>query len=192
LIAAVDATCDIIWYRNILAELGFTQDEPTILHNDNLSTITLASAYSGNHKRVRQFTHKLNWMIQKVQDGIVKLTHMAGNIMHADALTKPLGPTQYSPHANTLLHGRKAFSASSINTNFTKVQEANNLWQISHPRITLNDPKPPHTIRIPHHNIRQMIYYDQTEQPTHRITLATQHQYAYYNKKNKCVTQVQL
>jgi hypothetical protein len=75
LIAAVDATCDIIWYRNILDELGFTQDVPTVLHNDNLSTITLASAYSGNHKRVRQFTTKLNWMIQKVQDGIVN-THV--------------------------------------------------------------------------------------------------------------------
>jgi len=171
LIAAVDATCDIIWYRNILDELGFTQDSPTVLHNDNLSTITLASAYSGNHKRVRQFTHKLNWMIQKVQDGIVKLTHMAGINMHADALTKSLGPTQYSPHATTLLHGRKAFSAST--TTHSRRTIANHAWAAFYSPIPPNTPTPHTTIRFPAKNIRHNYYIDQTKESTYRVNITS-------------------
>ena len=58
--------------RNLFDQLGFNQDGPTTLYTDNASLVTLATEYSGNHKRVRHFVTRLNWMISKVKDGIVQ------------------------------------------------------------------------------------------------------------------------
>jgi hypothetical protein len=115
-------------------------------------------------------------MIQKVQDGIVRLTHMAGNIMHADALTKPLGPTQYSPHATTLLHGRKAFSASTQ----SKVHVANQAWAAFYSPVPTDTPKPLTTIRFPLTNIRNKHFIDQTKASTFHITNITAYAHTHY------------
>ena len=40
--AAVEATKDIVYFRGLLAELGFPQSEPTPLYVDNKSLISLA------------------------------------------------------------------------------------------------------------------------------------------------------
>jgi hypothetical protein len=89
---AVEATQDLIWMRNLFDQLGFEQDGPTPLYTDNASLVTLATQYSGNHKRVRHFVTKLNWMISQVQDGIVDMIHLPGEENPADTLTKPLSP----------------------------------------------------------------------------------------------------
>ncbi len=62
-IAAVEATKEIIFQRNILDELGFPQVEPTILYADNASMIALANATLGNYKRVKHFTAKINFYL---------------------------------------------------------------------------------------------------------------------------------
>ena len=51
--ASAEATQDIIWMRKLFEQLGFPQHGPTTLYTDNASLVTLATAYSGNHKRVR-------------------------------------------------------------------------------------------------------------------------------------------
>jgi hypothetical protein len=107
--AATDATCDIAWFRIILEELGFPQYQPTPLFSDNASMITLATKYSGNHKRIRHFMTKVNFLIQKVQDSMIDLIHLAGDEMPADVLTKPLGPTAHEKHTAHIMQG-------SINT----------------------------------------------------------------------------
>ena len=61
--AAVEATKEIIWFRGLLAELGFPQLEPTIIHADNKSMITLANDYSGNYKRVKHYLTRINFMV---------------------------------------------------------------------------------------------------------------------------------
>jgi hypothetical protein len=76
--------------RNILAELGYTQLQPTTLYVDNLSMITLASQYSGNAKRIKHFLVRLNFMIQQVANQIVHLEYITTQDHPADACTKPL------------------------------------------------------------------------------------------------------
>ena len=44
--AATEAAKDIIFFRNVLAELGFPQFHPTPLYIDNKSTITLGSNFA--------------------------------------------------------------------------------------------------------------------------------------------------
>jgi hypothetical protein len=53
--ASVTALKEIIWFRNLLEEMGFPQLEPTILYSDNQSNIQLSIEFSGNHKSVKQY-----------------------------------------------------------------------------------------------------------------------------------------
>ena len=64
--AATEAAKDIIFFRNVLAELGFPQFHPTPLYIDNKSTITLGSNFSGNHKRVRHYMARINFLLELV------------------------------------------------------------------------------------------------------------------------------
>jgi len=102
--ASAEATQDIIWMRKLFEQLGFPQHGPTTLYTDNASLVTLATAYSGNHKRVRHFVTRLNWMISKVEDGIVQLIHMPGCDMPADMLTKPLAKEPFEKHRKRIFN----------------------------------------------------------------------------------------
>jgi hypothetical protein len=62
--SAVEATKDIVYFRGLLKILGFPQALPTPLYVDNKSLITLAQQFSGNHKRVRHFLARINYMIE--------------------------------------------------------------------------------------------------------------------------------
>jgi hypothetical protein len=97
LYAAVEATKDVIFLRNILAELGYPQIQPTTLYVDNLSLIALASKYSGNAKRVKHFLVRVNFMIEQVANEVVHLEYISTLEHPADAGTKPLarGPMEH-------------------------------------------------------------------------------------------------
>ena len=53
--AAFNATKHIMFFRDLLAELGYPQLQPTTLWMDNMSLITLATAFSGSTKNVKHF-----------------------------------------------------------------------------------------------------------------------------------------
>jgi hypothetical protein len=93
--AAVEATKEALWFRQLLLDLGFAQLEPTVMFSDSASMITLASAYSGNHKRVKHYMTRVNFMIEQVQKGHIQLKHVSGTENVSDMLTKPLGPQDF-------------------------------------------------------------------------------------------------
>ena len=103
--AGADATCDISWFRGILGELGHPQIIPTPLYTDNKSLIALATKYSGNHKRIRHFVTKVNFMVQNVQDAMIELVHLAGEDMPADVLTKALPGDKHESATKTMMQG---------------------------------------------------------------------------------------
>ena len=103
--AATDATADISWFRGILGELRHPQSIPTPLYTDNKSLIALATKYSGNHKRVRHFVTKVNFMVQNVQDAMIELIHLAGEDMPADVLTKALPGDKHESATATMMQG---------------------------------------------------------------------------------------
>jgi hypothetical protein len=101
--AAFEAVKDVVWFRELLAELGFIQSAPTVVYVDNASLITLASQYSGNHKRVKHFLVRLNFLIDQVKNGVVNFVKVHTDDNVADCLTKPLGPTALIPKRDSLL-----------------------------------------------------------------------------------------
>ena len=103
--AATEAAKDIIFFRSILAELGFPQIKPTPLYVDNQSAITLGSNFSGNHKRVRHYMARINFLIDLVDKKFVELRYLPGISHPADVLTKPKPRSSFEEGRDALLGG---------------------------------------------------------------------------------------
>ena len=96
------ASCEAVWLRNVLGELGFPQRAPTILRMDNSAAIDLAhdpvSHASSKHiKRRELFIREL------VNDKVVKPLYIKTNQNVADIFTKPLPRKDFQRHRTVLL-----------------------------------------------------------------------------------------
>ena len=87
--AAIECTKDIIFFRDLLAELGYTQLTPTTLHVDNKSTIALSQPLTGEHRKVRHFMARLRFLIEQVEKQVIRLEHLEGTSHPSDVLSKP-------------------------------------------------------------------------------------------------------
>ena len=65
--------------------------------------MVLASSYSGNHKRVKHFLVRLNFLIEAVSDGILHVEKVDTLLNLSDTLTKALGPIDFHPKSEALL-----------------------------------------------------------------------------------------
>jgi hypothetical protein len=94
LIAAHLAAHEIMWARNFLQELGYPQQNPTTLFEDNMSTISLI-LNKGNGQRSKHIDLRYNFVREQVVNKILAMVHLPGVDMTSDILTKPLGPTAF-------------------------------------------------------------------------------------------------
>jgi len=90
LIAAVSAAKIAKYLRSVLKELGFEQDGPTTLYEDNKAAIDMI-----NHNKPTPRTRHVDIQYFAIQEwrerGIIKLAHIPGSINSSDAGTKGLG-----------------------------------------------------------------------------------------------------
>ena len=84
----VEAVKDAILLGGCLTEMHQTQLKPIPIYNDNQSAITLATCYSGNHRRVRYMLPKINWLMEKSKAGIYELLYMFTKQLPPDFGTK--------------------------------------------------------------------------------------------------------
>ena len=66
--------------------------------------ITLAQNFSGNHKRVKHYLRRINFLIELIKTNVIQFTHVTSENNIADILTKPLGPQQFI-HLRDILLG---------------------------------------------------------------------------------------
>ena len=91
-VAFCEATREVIWLRRLLADMGFPQIGPTVIYEDNTSTIQmLKGAY--NHKASKHVNPRYHFSKSAIMDGEVSVEHLVTTEMESDMLTKPL-PTQ--------------------------------------------------------------------------------------------------
>ena len=86
--AAVELGKDALFYRSILKEIGQEQVQPTPLYGDNDSMITLATSYSGKHKRVRYMLPRINWLMEQTKALAFKMYRLGTTLLPADVGTK--------------------------------------------------------------------------------------------------------
>jgi hypothetical protein len=93
-VAFCEATREAIWLRKLLNEIGFTQHGPTIIYEDNMSTIQMLNgAY--NHKTSKHIKPKYHFSKSAILDGEVHVEHLVTTEMESDVFTKAL---HFSPH----------------------------------------------------------------------------------------------
>ena len=88
---AVEGTKEAIWERDLMDFCGHTQPGPTYIGEDNQAVITLASKEAGTHGRTKHFTGRINYLIDNVKNGIIRLEYLRTEDQKADGLTKPFG-----------------------------------------------------------------------------------------------------
>jgi hypothetical protein len=101
--AVIECVKDAIFFRDVLHELGYTQFEPTTLYTDNKSAIALSKPLTGEHRKVRHFKARLNYLIEQVERQVIKLEHLEGTIHPSDILTKAKPRPGYELNRGALL-----------------------------------------------------------------------------------------
>ena len=102
LIAAVTAAKTARYIRSVMAELGFQQEGPTPIYEDNESAITIV-----NSRKPTERSRHIDIRFFAIQDwkarGDIELFHIPGVINPADDLTKPLGFVLHARHARYIM-----------------------------------------------------------------------------------------
>ena len=93
--AAVQATKEAIWLRNILKELSIKQLQPTVINCDNQAAIAL-SRNPEFHSRSKHVDIQYHFLRQHVDMKTVDLEYIGSEDMAADGLTKALSRCKHN------------------------------------------------------------------------------------------------
>jgi hypothetical protein len=94
LIATHLASKEIMWARSLLAEMGFLQINPTILQEDNKSTIYIINN-DCNSQKTKHVDIRYNLVREQVQNKQIIMEYLPTKEMTSDILTKALAPTPF-------------------------------------------------------------------------------------------------
>lgn len=88
-VAAAGCASQAIWMRRVLEMFGQEQEECTIIHCVNSSTIKL-SKNPVMHGRSKHIDVRFHFLRDLARDGVIELVHCGTHDQVADLMTKPL------------------------------------------------------------------------------------------------------
>ncbi|MCO5606455.1 hypothetical protein L7F22_060643 [Adiantum nelumboides] len=100
-----NVTCEVIWLRSMLEDIGINISTPTKIFCDNLSSIYLANNPI-LHARTKHIEVHYHFTREKVLEGKVTLIHCSTDNQVADIFTKPLSIAKFHMLKNKLLVGK--------------------------------------------------------------------------------------
>ena len=120
--ALCEAAKLVAWGRQFLQELGFDQILPTIIYEDNQSTIHMVN--HGNDKgRTKHIDIRYHYIREKVADRSILIEYLPSLLMISDILTKPLTGSFFLRlkdrilgHCGTILRGGSWSGNTDANT----------------------------------------------------------------------------
>ena len=83
-----------MWARAILGEMGHEQLEPTVLGEDNMSTIAMIKN-DCNGQKTKHIAIRFNLIRELVQQLEIAVEHLPTEEMTSDIVTKPLDPEPF-------------------------------------------------------------------------------------------------
>lgn len=99
-------------FRQLLEEIGFKQDAPSVIHNDNNAAIAMTkSKVSGS--KLRHIKLSYHYVRELVKNKDVTLTYCPTEMMIADILTKALPRPQFELLRSLLMGHHRAATASA-------------------------------------------------------------------------------
>lgn len=93
-IAAATATKELLWLQNLISELGYDLNLPSIIYCDNQSCIAL-SENPKFHDRSKHIDMRFHFLREKVNSKILQLEFTPTSLMTADILTKSLSKAKH-------------------------------------------------------------------------------------------------
>ena len=89
LIGLSDRFSSAIWVNNFLSAQGYTMG-PAIVHQDNMSTISLAEKGRSTSNKTRHINLRYFFIQDRIAQGDIVIEYTPTENMTADVLTKPL------------------------------------------------------------------------------------------------------
>jgi hypothetical protein len=96
-VALSEAGREATWLRNLYDELGFTQDNPTIIKGDNEGSVILTQNPQF-HQRSKHIAIRHHWVRDLVTNKIIDIQNCRDPEQTADVLTKALPKPKFSRH----------------------------------------------------------------------------------------------
>ena len=93
-IAASLALQEALWLRSLLSQLGYPQEQPTQVNEDNQGVIALCKNPK-YHSRTKHIDIKYHFIREKIRSSEIVLKYCSTEDMIADAFTKPLGKVKF-------------------------------------------------------------------------------------------------
>ena len=102
-IALCFAVAEIIFLRELMKQLGFSSNRPSIVYEDNLSCIKMIYGQLKHHT-TKHINTRFHFTKDQVEKNNVEIVHCNTKEMIADILTKPLPADQHIYLANKLMN----------------------------------------------------------------------------------------
>jgi hypothetical protein len=93
-VATSDSANQSLHIKNFLVEQGHKQ-KTVIIHQDNLSCMTLINKGKSSSERTRHMSIRYFWLSEKIKEGEIELKHLRTEDMCANILTKPVQGSQF-------------------------------------------------------------------------------------------------
>ena len=106
LIALSDMSSQVIWVRDFLLAQGH-HIKSTILHEDNLSTITMVKKGKSKNKGSKHINIRYYFVKDRIESGELSIQYLSTLEMLADCLTKPLQGSHFRRLRDKLLNTAK-------------------------------------------------------------------------------------
>ena len=94
-VGATPAVQEVIWLRDLLCELGITDNSPSLLNMDNRGAISLTCG-AGDSNRTKHIDIRYHFIRSHVECKCVKVQYLSTDEMTADILTKNLSRTKHA------------------------------------------------------------------------------------------------
>ena len=96
-VAISKSACKACWLRSLYDELGFIQEDPTLIRGDNDGSIVITKNPQF-HKHTKHIVIRWHWVRDLVRDGILQISTCRDKDQTVDILTKALPCPKHSQH----------------------------------------------------------------------------------------------
>ena len=106
--AAAEASKEGVWLRQLLNDIGYAQEQPTPIYEDNETCIAIASDGGALHERTKHIDMRHHYIRELVAGKYITLVPCTTKEMVADILTKPLGRAEIEKLRSYLVASRSS------------------------------------------------------------------------------------
>lgn len=104
-VALCSAVQEAVYLRRLFSSIGMKQKAPTVIYEDNQSTIALSQReVTKTNDHTKHIDVRFHFTKDKIREQVIKLEYVPTKHQLADALTKDLKKTAFKYQSNRLLN----------------------------------------------------------------------------------------